>query len=147
MTPEPEIRGFDRHHRPYQLYYQKNLNAIYESHLRITRFQGFKSHSVCWSFITKHREAIMHLTTTNTFGTSMAMPFSDSRSSAKGWHIPVGHVTENLPYSSRIYQKVASNLANSMQLYLEEDYVRGSLNKFPDFFRMGTSIDSTHMKH
>ena len=25
-------------------------------------------------------------------------------------------------------------------------YLRGSLNKFPDFFRMGTFIDSTHMK-
>ena len=25
-------------------------------------------------------------------------------------------------------------------------YNRGSLNKFPDFFRMGTFIDSTHMK-
>ena len=24
--------------------------------------------------------------------------------------------------------------------------VRGSLNKFPDFFRMGTFIDSTHIK-
>ena len=24
-------------------------------------------------------------------------------------------------------------------------YTRGSLNKFPDFFRMGTFIDSTHM--
>ena len=24
--------------------------------------------------------------------------------------------------------------------------VRGLLNKFPDFFRMGTFIDSTHMK-
>ena len=24
--------------------------------------------------------------------------------------------------------------------------LRGSLNKFPDFFRMGTFIDSTHMK-
>ena len=23
---------------------------------------------------------------------------------------------------------------------------RGSLNKFPDFFRIGTFIDSTHMK-
>ena len=23
--------------------------------------------------------------------------------------------------------------------------IRGSLNKFPDFFRMGTFIDSTHM--
>ena len=25
-------------------------------------------------------------------------------------------------------------------------YIRGSLNKFPDFFRMGTFIDNTHMK-
>ena len=25
-------------------------------------------------------------------------------------------------------------------------HVCGSLNKFPDFFRMGTFIDSTHMK-
>ena len=25
-------------------------------------------------------------------------------------------------------------------------YIRGSLNKFPDFFRMGTFIDSTHLK-
>ena len=25
-------------------------------------------------------------------------------------------------------------------------YIRGSLNNFPDFFRMGTFIDSTHMK-
>ena len=25
-------------------------------------------------------------------------------------------------------------------------YIRGSLNKFPDFFQMGTFIDSTHMK-
>ena len=25
-------------------------------------------------------------------------------------------------------------------------YTRGSLHKFPDFFRMGTFIDSTHMK-
>ena len=24
--------------------------------------------------------------------------------------------------------------------------IRGSLDKFPDFFRMGTFIDSTHMK-
>ena len=24
--------------------------------------------------------------------------------------------------------------------------IRGSLNKFPDFYRMGTFIDSTHMK-
>ena len=28
----------------------------------------------------------------------------------------------------------------------KEQKVRGSLNKFPDFFYMGTFIDSTHMK-
>ena len=27
-----------------------------------------------------------------------------------------------------------------------EQKIRGSLNKFPDFFHMGTFIDSTHMK-
>ena len=26
------------------------------------------------------------------------------------------------------------------------EYIRGSLNKFPDFFRLGTFIDSSHMK-
>ena len=25
-------------------------------------------------------------------------------------------------------------------------YIQGSLNKFPDFFRMGTFIDNTNMK-
>ena len=25
-------------------------------------------------------------------------------------------------------------------------YIRGSFNNFPDFFRMGTFIDSTHIK-
>ena len=28
----------------------------------------------------------------------------------------------------------------------EQQFIRGSLIKFPDFFRMGTFIDSTHMK-
>ena len=28
----------------------------------------------------------------------------------------------------------------------ESDYVRGACDKFPDFFHMGTLIDSTHMK-
>ena len=31
-------------------------------------------------------------------------------------------------------------------LCVKDFYVLGSLNKFPDFFRMGTFIDSTHMK-
>ena len=34
-----------------------------------------------------------------------------------------------------------------MLLYSVNNHViRGSLNKFPDFYRMGTFIDSTHMK-
>ena len=34
-----------------------------------------------------------------------------------------------------------------MKLFLTHlVYVRGLLNKFPDFFRMGTFIGSTHMK-
>ena len=32
------------------------------------------------------------------------------------------------------------------QLFVYKTYIGGSLNKFPDFFRMGTFIDSTHMK-
>ena len=34
----------------------------------------------------------------------------------------------------------------SDELFAFKSYVRGSLNKFPDFFRMGTFIDNTHMK-
>ena len=30
--------------------------------------------------------------------------------------------------------------------YLKKYFLRESLNKFPDFFRMGTFIDSIHMK-
>ena len=29
----------------------------------------------------------------------------------------------------------------------QNKYIRGAYNKFPDFFCMGTFIDSTHMKH
>ena len=32
------------------------------------------------------------------------------------------------------------------QHLLTYQHIQGSLNKFPDFFRMGTFIDSTHMK-
>ena len=33
------------------------------------------------------------------------------------------------------------------QIFMHQSvYIQGSLNKFPDFFRMGTFIDSTHMK-
>ena len=30
--------------------------------------------------------------------------------------------------------------------FIKKSYIQGAHNKFPDFFRMGTFIDSTHMK-
>ena len=41
--------------------------------------------------------------------------------------------------------KVKTRLSCSLGLS-PSDLIRGSLNKFPDFFCMGTFIDSTHMK-
>ena len=38
-----------------------------------------------------------------------------------------------------------ATLGYGRQLYFYL-YIQGSLNKFPDFFHMGTFIDSTHMK-
>ena len=32
------------------------------------------------------------------------------------------------------------------KIKIKSDNIRGSLNKFPDFFRMSTFIDTTHMK-
>ena len=37
-------------------------------------------------------------------------------------------------------------LLSVLSLLLISLHIRGSLNKFPDFFRMDTFIDSTHMK-
>ena len=37
-------------------------------------------------------------------------------------------------------------LQHAFSKFMGEEIERGSLNKFPDFFRMGTFIDSTHMK-
>ena len=40
-------------------------------------------------------------------------------------------------------------LFDDLTVYLQNvftNHIRGSLNKFPDFFCMGTFIDSTHMK-
>ena len=34
-------------------------------------------------------------------------------------------------------------MGQSSTIYMN---IRGSLNKFPDFFHIGTFIDSTHMK-
>ena len=42
------------------------------------------------------------------------------------------------------YSKLWFNLTEYyLYIYI---YIRGSLDKFPDFFRTGTFIDSTHMK-
>ena len=35
---------------------------------------------------------------------------------------------------------------DSSNVFMDQSVVRGSLNKFADFFRMGSFIDSTHMK-
>ena len=41
---------------------------------------------------------------------------------------------------------IASGAHITLRKYYVNFCIRGSLNKFPDFFRMGTFIDSTHMK-
>ena len=43
--------------------------------------------------------------------------------------------------SSGLFKNVISKLFTN-HMYL----IRGAYDKFPDFFRMGTFIDSTHMK-
>ena len=48
----------------------------------------------------------------------------------------------DMPWNKEIRTK-QTTLPRFMHTHI---YVRGSLNKFPDFFRMGTFIDSTHMK-
>ena len=41
----------------------------------------------------------------------------------------------------------AKNIFKTLwQLYFSDTYIRGAYDKFPDFFRMGTFVDSTHMK-
>ena len=53
------------------------------------------------------------------------------------------HRTDNVEQ----HTKAADNTVASMKKTLDsKEYIRGSLNKFPDFFRMGTFNDSTHMK-
>ena len=46
---------------------------------------------------------------------------------------------------STIYSEQYTHIRSTSYIYIYI-YTRGSLNKFPDFFRMGTFIDSTHMK-
>ena len=42
-----------------------------------------------------------------------------------------------------IYMYIYGYICMYIYIYI---YLRGACNKFPDFFRMGTFIDSTHMK-
>ena len=50
-------------------------------------------------------------------------------------------------FKLRIYDSVIELVIcnKEWEFFLKYD-VRGSLNKFPDFFHMGTFIDSTHKK-
>ena len=42
---------------------------------------------------------------------------------------------------------IQTHISIYLSIYLSFNiFIRGSLNKFPDFFRMATFIDSTHMK-
>ena len=50
-----------------------------------------------------------------------------------------------------IWNEVNQGCILFLSIILSDDFtdstqVRGPLNKFPDFFRMGTFIDSSHMK-
>ena len=49
---------------------------------------------------------------------------------------------------SVLNNQLCINLIRSSKLewYIHDSDIWGSLNIFPDFFRMGTFIDSTHMK-
>ena len=42
-----------------------------------------------------------------------------------------------------LFHALLSDILSRIYIYI---YIRGSLNTFPDFFRTGTFIDSTHMK-
>ena len=46
--------------------------------------------------------------------------------------------------ASKIWTCLAQSISNKDNNY--KVYIRGSLNKFPGFFRMGTFIKSTHIK-
>ena len=50
----------------------------------------------------------------------------------------VGHLIPNPLYFNDI-STIVGYLSHNL-------FIRGSLNKFPDFLRMGTFIDSTHTK-
>ena len=51
------------------------------------------------------------------------------------------HYTTNI---KELFESTDNQLSEKNRPLIKD--IRGSLNKFPDFFRMGTFIDSTHMK-
>ena len=60
------------------------------------------------------------------------------------WHIAQGFQSaySSDPVNGVVFCKKWFLLILSAKLL----YIRGSLNKFPDIFRMGSVIDSTHIK-
>ena len=49
-------------------------------------------------------------------------------------------------YAGVFVRSAWSSASSTSDIVSSEYHLWGSLNKFPDFFRMGTFIDSTHMK-
>ena len=60
---------------------------------------------------------------------------------------PKKKITNSLPdIKLRQFTKEELDIKNKSRKAAGVNEIRGSLNKFPDFFRMGAFIDSTHMK-
>ena len=53
------------------------------------------------------------------------------------------HLSVCKQMSSNLFENAIYKLCVYKHTYI---YIWDSLNKFPDFFRLGTFIDSTHMK-
>ena len=63
----------------------------------------------------------------------------------RSWHrTDLKHLINFVSSSSFIYETITGPLL--LQKRSLGTYIRGSLNKFPDFFRLGTFIENTHMK-
>ena len=60
-------------------------------------------------------------------------------------HIYIYSHTHKYIYT-HAYIYIYTHMCIHTHIYTQNIYVRGSLNKFPDFFRMGTFIDSTQVK-
>ena len=61
-------------------------------------------------------------------------------------HLPASNTTSEISSNPKRDKQPAWEKTRSSYNMLIYFCIRGSLNKFPDFFRMGTIIDSTRMK-